>query len=62
MYRKKIKENDTHESFNVVAMEMEKSHKHDHGTNKYFQINLVPIDQSIKKLKDSFKDLPPTPS
>ena len=43
----------------VVAMEMQMSHKHDNGTNEYFQINLVPIDQSIKKLKDSFKDLPP---
>ena len=42
----------------VVAMEMQMSHKHN-GTNEYFQINLVPIDQSIKKLKDSFKDLPP---
>ena len=46
----------------VVAMEMQMSHKHDNGTNEYFQINLVPIDQSIKKLKYSFKDLPhPTP-
>ena len=65
MYRKKIKENDTHASLiYVVAMEMQMSHKHDNGTNEYFQINLVPIDQSIKKLKDSFKDLPhpaPTP-
>ena len=61
MYRKKIKENDTHAGFNAVAMEMEKSHKHDYGTNKYFQINLLPIDQSIKKLKDSFKDLPGPP-
>lgn len=60
MYRKKIKENDTHASLiYVVAMEMQMSHKHDNGTNEYFQINLVPIDQSIKKLKDSFKDLPP---
>ena len=59
MYRKKIKENDTHASLiYVVAMEMQMSHKHDNGTNEYFQINLVPIDQSIKKLKDSFKDLP----
>ena len=41
----------------VVAMEMQMSHKHN-GTNEYFQMNLVPIDQSIKKLKDSFKDLP----
>ena len=40
----------------VVAMETQMSHKHDNGTNEYFQINLVPIDQSIKKLKDSFKD------
>ena len=30
----------------VVAMEMQMSHKHDNGTNEYFQINLVPIDQS----------------
>ena len=47
----------------VVAMEMQMSHKHDNGTNEYFQINLVPIDQSInlKKLKESFKDLPPPP-
>ena len=43
----------------VVAMEMQMSHKHDNGTKEYFQINLFPIDQSIKKLKDSFKDLPP---
>ena len=45
----------------VVAMEMQMSHKHDNGTNEYFQINLLPIDQSInlKKLKESFKDLPP---
>lgn len=42
----------------VVAMEMQMSHKHN-GTNEYFQINLVPIDQSIKKLKDSFKPPPP---
>ena len=42
-------------------MEMQKSHKIDNGTNEYFQINLVPIDQSIKELKDSFKDLPPPP-
>ena len=61
MYRKKIKENDTHASLiYVVAMEMQMSHKHDNGTNEYFQINLVPIDQSIKKLKDSFKDPHPT--
>ena len=62
MYRKKIKQNDTHASLiYVVAMEMQMSHKHDNDTNKYFQINLVPIDQSIKlkKLKESFKDLPP---
>ena len=60
MYRKKIKENDTHaSSIYVVAMEMQMSQKVDNGTNEYFQINLVPIDQSIKKLKDSFKDLPP---
>ena len=53
MYRKKIKENGTHASLiYVVAMEMQMSHKHDNGTNEYFQINLVPIDQSIKKLKD----------
>ena len=61
MYRKKIKENDTHASLiYVVAMEMQMSRtgKHDNSTNEYFQINLVPIDQSIKKLKDSFKDLP----
>ena len=61
MYWKKIKENDTHASLiYVVAMEMQMSHtgKHDNSTNEYFQINLVPIDQSIKKLKDSFKDLP----
>ena len=59
MYRKKIKENDTHASLiYVVAMEMQMSQKIDNGTNEYFQINLVPIDQSIKKLKDSFKDLP----
>ena len=45
----------------VVAMEMQMSHKHDNGTNEYFQINLVPIDQSIKKLKYSFKDLPHPP-
>ena len=45
----------------VVSMEMQKSHKIDNGTNEYFQINLVPIDQSIKELKDSFKDLPPPP-
>ena len=44
----------------VVAMEMQMSHKHN-GTNEYFQINLVPIDQFIKKLKDSFKDLPSPP-
>ena len=44
----------------VVAMEMQMSHKHN-GTNEYFQMNLVPIDQSIKKLKDSFKPPPPTP-
>ena len=60
MYRKKIKENDTHASLiYVVAMEMQMSHKHDNGTNEYFQINLVPIDQSIKRLNDSFKDPPP---
>ena len=60
MWRKKIKENDTHASLiYVVAMWMQMSQKIDNGTNKYFQINLVPIDQSIKKLKDSFKDLPP---
>ena len=61
MYRKKIKENDTHASLiYVVAMEMQMSHtgKHDNSTNEYFQINLVPIDQSIKTLKDPFKDLP----
>ena len=53
MYRKKIKENDTHASLiYVVAMEMQMSQKIDNGTNEYFQINLVPIDQSIKKLKD----------
>ena len=58
MYRKKIKENDTHaSSIYVVVMEMQMSQKIDNGTNEYFQINLVPIDQSIKKLKDSFKDL-----
>ena len=58
MYRKEIKENDTHANLiYVVAMEMQMSHKHDNGTNEYFQINLVPIDQSMKKLKDSFKDL-----
>ena len=62
MYRKKIKENDTDASLiYVVAIEMQMSHKHDNGTNEYFQINLVPIDQSIKKLKDSFKDLPHFP-
>ena len=50
MYRKKIKENDTHASLiYVVAMEMQMSQKIDNGTNEYFQINLVPIDQSIKK-------------
>ena len=42
----------------VVAMEMQMSHKHN-GTNEYFQMNLVPIDQSIKKLKDSLKPPPP---
>ena len=66
MYRKKIKENDTHASLiYVVAMEMQMSHtgKHDNSTNEYFQVNVVPIDQSIKKLKDSFKDpTPPPPS
>ena len=48
MYRKKIKET-THMQvlIYVVAMEMQKSHKHDNGTTEYFQINLVPIDQSI---------------
>ena len=62
MYRKKIIENDTHASLiYVVAMGMQMSQKIDDGTNKYFQINLVPIDQSIKKLQDSFKDLPPAP-
>ena len=63
MYRKKIKENDTHASLiYMVAMEMQMSQKIDNGTNEYFQINLGPIDQSIKKLKYSFKDLPhPTP-
>ena len=62
MYRKKIKENDTHaSSIYVVAMEMQMSQKIDNGTNEYFQINLVPIDQSIKELKDSFKDLPLAP-
>ena len=62
MYRKKIKENDTDASLiYVVAIEMQMSHKHDNGTNEYFQINLVPIDQSIKKLEDSFKDPPPPP-
>ena len=45
----------------VVAMEMQMSHKHN-GTNEYFQMNLVPIDQSIKKLKDSFKPPPPPPA
>ena len=35
MYRKKIKENDTHASLiYVVAMEMQMSHKHDNGTNE----------------------------
>ena len=59
MYTKKIIENDTHASLiYVVAMGMQMSQKIDNGTNKYFQINLVPIDQSIKKLKYSFKDLP----
>ena len=59
MYRKKIKENDTHASLiYMVAMEMQMSQKIDNGTNKYFQINLVPIDQSIKKEKYLFKDLP----
>ena len=46
----------------VAAMEMQKLHKNDNGTNEYFQINLGPIDQPIKELKDSFKDLPPRPS
>ena len=46
----------------VVAMEMQMSQKIDNGTNEYFQINLVPIDQFIKKLKDSFKDLPLPPA
>ena len=64
MYRKKIKENDTHASLiYVVAMEMQMPQKLVNGTNEYFQINLFPIDQSIKKLKDSFKDpTPPPPS
>ena len=66
MYRKKIKENGTHASLiHVVAMDMQVSQKIDNGTNEYFQINLVPIDQSIKKLKYSFKDFPhplPPPS
>ena len=62
MYTKKIIENDTHASLiYVVAMGMQMSQKIDNGTNKYFQINLVPIDQSIKKLKYSFKDLPHPP-
>ena len=45
----------------VVAMEMKMSHKHDNGSNEQFQIDLVPIDQSIKNLTDSFKDPPPPP-
>ena len=49
MYRKKIKDNDTHASLiYVVAMEMQMPQKLVNGTNEYFQINLVPIDQSIK--------------
>ena len=46
----------------VVAMEMQMSHKHDNGANEYFQINLVPIDQSIKKLKIHSKTSPPPPT
>ena len=62
MYRKKIKENDTHASLiYVVAMEMQMSQKIDNGTNEYFQINLVPIDQSIKIQKTHSKTSPPPP-